>query len=115
MDPSCPSCPSCHLPKILAQVSLSQFRHFALILNLKMSLLPLPDARDTSGPNDSGNGEVEDELLLELTDRPATTRGTKLSVLPIILFPCWLVVALDHNLFQNCSADTREDAKTYNM
>ena len=46
-----------------------------------------PDARDSSGPNDSGDGVVEDELPSELTDNPGTTRGTKLSVLQIILFP----------------------------
>ena len=55
----------------------------------------LPDAGDASGPNDSGDGVVEDELLSELTDNPGTTRGTKLSVLQIILFPFWLIVALD--------------------
>ena len=33
--------PSCHFTKIPAQVSLSQFRQFALILNLRTSLLPL--------------------------------------------------------------------------
>ena len=36
-----------------------------------------PDGRDASGPNDSGDGVVQDELLSELTDR-----GAKLSVLP---------------------------------
>ena len=39
-----------------------------------------PDARDASGPSDSGDGVVEDELLSELTDNPGTTRSTKLSV-----------------------------------
>ena len=42
----------------------------------------LPDARDASGPNDSGDGVVQDELLSELTDR-----GAKLSVLQLKLFP----------------------------
>ena len=40
----------------------------------------LPDARDASGPNDSGDGVVQDELLSELTER-----GAKLSVLKIKL------------------------------
>ena len=35
-----------------------------------------PDAGDASGPHDSGDGVVEDELLSELTDNPGTTRGT---------------------------------------
>ena len=30
----------------------------------------LPDARDASGPNDSGDGVAEDELHSELTDNP---------------------------------------------
>ena len=47
----------------------------------------LPDATDASGPNDSGDGVVEDELLSELTDNLGTTKGTKLCVLQIILFP----------------------------
>ena len=47
-----------------------------------------PDARvAASGPNDSGDGVAEDELLSELTDDPGTTRGTKLSVLQIRLSP----------------------------
>ena len=56
-----------------------------------------PDARDASGPNDSGHGDEEDELLSELTDNPGTTRGTKLSVLQKILCPflgqSWLLTA----------------------
>ena len=72
-----PSCPSCHFPKIPAQVSLSWFSHFARILNLK----------DASGPSDSGDGVVEDELLSELTDNPGTTRGAQVSVLQIMRFP----------------------------
>ena len=44
------------------------------------------DARDASSPNDSDHGELEDEL----TDNRGTTRGTKLSVLRIILFPFWV-------------------------
>ena len=47
----------------------------------------LPDARDASGPNDSGDDVVEDGLLSELTDNPGTTRGTQLSVLQAILSP----------------------------
>ena len=54
-----------------------------------------PEARDASGPNDSGDGVVEDELLSELTDNPGTTRGTKLFVLQITLFHFWFMVALD--------------------
>ena len=45
---------------------------------------------DASGPTDSGDGAVEDELLSELTDNPGTTRGTKLSVLQMMLFPFWV-------------------------
>ena len=37
--------------------------------------------------NESCDGDVEDETLSELEDYPGTTRGTKLSVLQIILFP----------------------------
>ena len=36
--------------------------------------------------NDFCDSDVEDELLPELADNPGTTRGTKLSVLQIILF-----------------------------
>ena len=49
-----------------------------------------PDAGDTSGPIDSWSGVVEDKLLSELTDNLGTTRGTKLSVLQIILFALWV-------------------------
>ena len=52
-----------------------------------------PEAWDVSGPNDSCDGVVE--LLSELTDNLGTTRGSKLSVLQIILFPFWSIVALD--------------------
>ena len=54
-----------------------------------------PDAWSASGFNESCDGVVEDELLSELTDNPGSTRGTKLSVLQIILFPFWSIVALD--------------------
>ena len=47
----------------------------------------LPEKSGISGCNDSADGVVEDELLSELTDNPGTTRGTKLSVLQMILFP----------------------------
>ena len=53
----------------------------------ELAVALFPDAGDASGPNDSGDGVVEDELLSELTDNTGTTRGTKLSVLHIILFP----------------------------
>ena len=37
--------------------------------------------------NESCDGDVEDQTLSELVDNPGTTRGTKSSVLQIILFP----------------------------
>ena len=37
--------------------------------------------------DESCGGDVDDELLPELVDNPGTTRGTKLSVLHIIVFP----------------------------
>ena len=46
----------------------------------------LPQTMCALGPNDSCGGVVEDELLPELTDKPGTTRDTKLSVLQIMLF-----------------------------
>ena len=46
-----------------------------------------PDAWSASGLNDSCGSDEGDELLPELTDNPGTTRGTKLSVLQIMLFP----------------------------
>ena len=49
----------------------------------------------TSLLNESCDGDAEDETLPELADNPGTTRGTKLSVLQIILFPSWLIVAID--------------------
>ena len=52
----------------------------------ELAVAPLP-ARGDSGRNDSCGGAVEDELVSELTDNPGTTRGTKLSVLQIMLFP----------------------------
>ena len=82
--------PSCHFSKIPAQVSSWLVRHFALILNLKMSLLPLfPEAISTSLLNDSCGGVAEDELFLKLTDNHGTTRSTQMSVLQII-FPFWV-------------------------
>ena len=75
--------------RFLPKFPCGSFRHFAPILNLRMNLLAalFPEAGDASGPNDSCGGIAEDELLSELTDNPGTTRGTKLSVLQIILFP----------------------------
>ena len=46
-----------------------------------------PDAISTSLLDEFCGGDVEDETLPELEDNPGTTRGTKLSVLQIILFP----------------------------
>ena len=54
-----------------------------------------PDARDASGPNHSGDGVVEDELLSELTDNTGTTRGTEFVCLAETFFHFWLIVALD--------------------
>ena len=50
---------------------------------LEASRMLFPAAIPTSLLNESCDGDVEDETLPE----PGTTRGTKLSVLPIILFP----------------------------
>ena len=63
------SCPSCHHPKIPSQNS--QFRHTESKDELAAALLP--DGGDASGPNDSGDGVEEYELLSELTDNPGTT------------------------------------------
>ena len=64
-------------------------RHFAQKLNLMMSSKQLcfPEAWSASFLNDSCGFDVDDELPPELTDNPGTPRGTKLSVLQIILFP----------------------------
>ena len=88
MDPSCRS-----FPKIPA---LSSLRPNAESEDALAAAL-LPDAGDASGPNDFGDGVVEDELLSELTDNPGTTRGTKLvclanNVSPI-LGSSWLLTA----------------------
>ena len=40
-----------------------------------------PETSPALGSNDSCSSVVEDELLPELTEKPGTTRGTKLSVL----------------------------------
>ena len=56
-----------------------------------------PETRCASGPNNSCGSAVGDELLPELTDKPGTTRGTKLFVLQIKRFPIvgqsWLLTA----------------------
>ena len=59
-----------------------------------MSLLSalFPDARDASGPNDSCDGDADDDLLPELTENPETTRGIKLTVLLKILSHFRLIV-----------------------
>ena len=46
-----------------------------------------PETNRASGSNDSCGSVVEDEMLPELTDKPGTTGGTKLSILQIIRFP----------------------------
>ena len=46
-----------------------------------------PAAISVSLLNGSCDDDVEDETLPKLTDTPGTTRGTKLSVLQMILFP----------------------------
>ena len=63
-------------------------RHFAQKLNLKMSSKQFcfPEAWSASFLNDSCGFDVDDELPPELTAIPGTPRGTKLSVLQIILF-----------------------------
>ena len=75
--------------RIPAPVSWWLVHHFALILNLKMRLMQpcfqrLSVHLLSSSPCD---WVVENELLPELADNTGTTRGTKLSVLQIILFP----------------------------
>ena len=47
-----------------------------------------PEACSASLLNESCDGDVENELFPGLVDNPGTTRGTKLSVLQRILFPC---------------------------
>ena len=75
------------------------FRHFALILNLKMNLKQVAPVSWMLFPhsllNESCDGDVEDEMLSELVDNPGTTRDTILSVLQVILFPSWSIVAFD--------------------
>ena len=77
MDPSCPPCHPRPVPSLRHNTESEDELAAAL----------RPDARDASGPDDSGDGVVEHELLPELTDNRGTTRGTKLSVLQIMLFP----------------------------
>ena len=64
---------------------------------VELAAAVLPDATDASGPNDSGDGEVEDELLSELTDNPGTTWGNKIVGLADNTFPIfgqsWLLTA----------------------
>ena len=69
----------------MAPLSL-QVRHFALILNLKMNLKPLV-ALSAFFFSLSCDSDAEDELLAGLVDNPGTTRGTKLSVLQMMVFP----------------------------
>ena len=45
--------------------------------------------------NESSDGDVEDETLSELVDNPGRTRGTKLSVFQMLLFPYLSIVAFD--------------------
>ena len=47
----------------------------------------LPDPQSEFVEDRSCNVDVDDELQPELVDNPGTTRGTKLSVLHIIVFP----------------------------
>ena len=54
---------------------------------LEAGRMLFPAAISTSLLHESCDGDVEDETLPELADNPGTTRGTKLSVLQITLFP----------------------------
>ena len=54
-----------------------------------------PEAWSASIFDDSCGSDVGDELLPELKDNPGTKRGTKLSVLQIMLFLLWSIVVLD--------------------
>ena len=56
-------------------------------VELATDRLLFPVAISTSLLNESCGGDVEDETLPGLADNPGTTRGTKLSVLQIMLFP----------------------------
>ena len=73
--------PSCHFSKILAHVSFvaSSSLRSNIDSEDELSAALFPQTSGVSGPNDS--------WLSELTDDPGMTRGTKLSVLQIILFP----------------------------
>ena len=56
--------------------------HFRGAISLLRSDTGLEDELD-----ESCGGDVEDEKLPQLVDNPGTTRGTKLSVLHVIVFP----------------------------
>ena len=75
--------PSCHPSGFPDPISWWLVRHFARILNLKMSLMQPSFQRP----------KIEDEMLPELTDYPGTTRNTKLFVLQkIFSVTCWVLV-----------------------
>ena len=54
---------------------------------LEAGRMLFPAAISTFLLNESFDGDVEDEPLPELAENHGTTKGTKLSVLQIILFP----------------------------
>ena len=79
----------CHFSGIPVPVSRWLVRYDAVILNLKMSSKQLCFQRLGLLPfiNDSCGSDVRDELPPEMVHNPGTTRGTKLFVLQIRVFP----------------------------
>ena len=66
-------------------------RHFALRLNMKMNLKQVAPVPWLLFPplffQPFLCSDAEDELLAGLVDNPGTTKGTKLSVLHMMVFP----------------------------
>ena len=65
-------------------------------LELEADRQRFPETFSTSSLDESCDGDVEDEMLPELVDNPGTTRGTKLSVLQMVVSSLlWSTVASD--------------------
>ena len=87
--------PSCHPSGIPDPISWWLIRHFAQKTEPEDELdaAQFPETKSASNPNNSCGGEIEDEMLPELTDYPGTTRNTKLFVLQkIFSVTCWVLV-----------------------
>ena len=88
--------------------SLSHLRPSSFVPSSSLHVVTESDVADSPEEFDFGL-DVEAELLLENDDNPGTTRGTKLSIVQVIVFT-FLVNRACHRFFHSCEHPCSEQS-----